>query len=83
MFGVKPKKVIRAPDGKGSPRTVEDFWEPAKKSLFGDLNLLGKLLNYDKDNIDMEVIKKVLPFEALDAFRPDAVSKASVAAAGM
>lgn len=55
FFGVKPNKVP-APDGRGK---VEDFWEPAKKELLGDPRLLDRLINFDKDNISEEAMKKV------------------------
>merc|ERR1719214_414891 len=79
MFGVKPNKV-KAPDGKGK---VDDFWEPAKKVLYTDTNLINKMIHYDKDNMDPEVLKKVTPFEANENFQPDMVKKASVAACGI
>lgn len=37
---------VAAPDGKGK---VDDYWEPAKKSIWGDPRLLDNLLHYDKD----------------------------------
>jgi dynein heavy chain len=79
MFNVKPAKV-KAPDGRGK---VDDFWEPSKKQLFGDSNLLTRLMDYDKDNIPPEVMKKVSPFESYPDFMPEIVKKASVAACGI
>jgi len=76
MFNVKAAKV-KSPDGKGK---VDDYWQPSKKVLFGDPLLLMKLMEYDKDNIPTEVMKKVLPFEHQADFHPDVVKKGSVAA---
>jgi len=76
MFNVKPAKT-KSPDGKGK---IDDYWQPCKKMLFGDLRLLMKLMEYDKDNIPTEVMKKVSPFEHQSDFQPDEVKKGSVAA---
>eukprot|EP00392_Amoebophrya_sp_AT5.2_P003107 g3112.t1 len=80
MFGVDPVKVK---DPAGGNKKVDDFWEPAKKKLYGDTNLLKRMIEYDKDNIAESVIAKVKPFEADPNFDPEAVKKSSVAAAGM
>ena len=58
-FDVKPKKV-NAPDGRTK---IEDYWEPSKKSLWGDAKLLDRLLGYDKDHIPAEVMAKLQPLE--------------------
>ena len=34
----------------------------AKKNVLGDTKLLDKLQNYDKDNIDPDIMKKVEPY---------------------
>jgi len=78
-FAVAPKKVP-GPDGRTK---VDDFWEPAKKVIWGDPKLLERLLGYDKDNIPVDVIAKLKPFEDDPAFEPDAIKKASVAACGI
>lgn len=80
MFGVEPLKVK---DPAGGNKKVDDYWEPAKKKLYGDTNLLRKLIEYDKDHIPESVILKVKPFEADPNFSPEAVAKSSVAAAGI
>jgi dynein heavy chain len=43
-FNVAPKKV-NGPDGRTK---VDDYWEPAKKSIWGDAKLLDRLLDFDK-----------------------------------
>eukprot|EP00928_Gymnodinium_smaydae_P068047 TRINITY_DN5109_c0_g5_i1.p1 TRINITY_DN5109_c0_g5~~TRINITY_DN5109_c0_g5_i1.p1 ORF type:complete len:4182 (+),score=1201.92 TRINITY_DN5109_c0_g5_i1:1381-13926(+) len=78
-FNVAPKKVT-GPDGRTK---VDDFWEPAKKQIWGDPKLLEKLMEYDKDNIAPSTIDKLKPLETDPAFEPDAVKKASVAACGI
>lgn len=78
-FGVKPKKVP-APDGRSK---MDDYWDPAKKELWGDAKLLDRLLNFDKDNIPTDVMTKLLPLETDPDFEPDAIKKASVAACGI
>ncbi|EER06065.1 dynein heavy chain, putative [Perkinsus marinus ATCC 50983] len=79
FFGVKPNKVP-APDGRGK---VEDFWEPAKKELLGDPRLLDRLINFDKDNISEEAMKKVKPLYDDPNFEPEVIKKASIAAMGI
>jgi len=78
-FSINPKKVAD-PNGKGK---IDDFWEPAKKSIWGDAKLLDRLMEYDKDNIPEAVMTKLKPFEDDPDFEPDAIKKASVAACGI
>ena len=53
-FGIKP--IIKKVDGK----KVEDWWKPSK-TMMTDLNFLMKLKDYDKDNIQVALIKKLTP----------------------
>jgi dynein heavy chain len=78
-FNVAPKKV-NGPDGRTK---VDDYWEPAKKVIWGDPKLLDRLLEYDKDNIPPATMAKLKPLEEDPAFEPDAIKKASVAACGI
>eukprot|EP00927_Polykrikos_kofoidii_P046388 TRINITY_DN40623_c0_g4_i1.p1 TRINITY_DN40623_c0_g4~~TRINITY_DN40623_c0_g4_i1.p1 ORF type:complete len:2568 (-),score=563.58 TRINITY_DN40623_c0_g4_i1:159-7829(-) len=78
-FDVKPKKV-NAPDGRSK---MDDYWEPSKKFIWGDSNLLDKLLKYDKDNIAEATMARLLPLETDPAFEPEAIKKGSVAACGI
>ena len=55
MKAIKPE---RKPDPSGSGKMVEDYWGPSQK-LLGDLGFLNSLKNYDKDNIDPVIIKKI------------------------
>eukprot|EP00746_Dinoflagellata_sp_MGD_P145028 gnl/MRDRNA2_/MRDRNA2_77702_c0_seq2.p1 gnl/MRDRNA2_/MRDRNA2_77702_c0~~gnl/MRDRNA2_/MRDRNA2_77702_c0_seq2.p1 ORF type:complete len:2303 (+),score=541.45 gnl/MRDRNA2_/MRDRNA2_77702_c0_seq2:266-6910(+) len=79
MFDVKPKKV-NAPDGRTK---LDDYWDPAKKYVWGDSKLMDKLMNYDKDNIPVEIIEKIQPLEDDPNFEPEVIKKASVAAFGL
>jgi dynein heavy chain len=79
VFQVAPKKVP-APDGKSK---MDDYWEPAKKVIWGDTKLLDRLMHYDKDNIPESVMAKLKPLESDEAFEPEAIKKASVAACGI
>merc|ERR1712048_1214130 len=78
-FDVKPKKVT-APDGRNK---MDDYWEPSKKSLWGDAKLLDRLLGFDKDNIPEEIMSKLKPLEEDPNFDPEVIKKASVAAFGI
>ncbi|CAK9049405.1 unnamed protein product, partial [Durusdinium trenchii] len=79
MFDVKPKKVT-AEDGRTK---IDDYWEPSKKSLWGDSKMLDRLLGYDKDHIPVEVIEKLKPLEEDPEFDPEVIRKASTAAMGI
>ncbi|WIA33430.1 hypothetical protein OEZ86_006562 [Tetradesmus obliquus] len=57
-------------------------WEESKKQL-GDANFMMKLLNYDKDNMDDALLKKINKFTVNADFTPDSVGKVSLAAKGM
>merc|ERR1719456_2058337 len=52
-FDVKAKKVT-APDGRTK---LDDYWKPAKKSVWGDSKLIDRMLGFDKDNIPDEIIQ--------------------------
>eukprot|EP00931_Biecheleriopsis_adriatica_P034701 TRINITY_DN20021_c0_g4_i1.p1 TRINITY_DN20021_c0_g4~~TRINITY_DN20021_c0_g4_i1.p1 ORF type:complete len:4150 (-),score=1074.99 TRINITY_DN20021_c0_g4_i1:152-12580(-) len=79
MFDVKPKKIT-ADDGRTK---IDDYWDPSKKSLWGDPRMLDRLMGYDKDNISVEVIEKLKPLEDDPEFEPEVIKKASVAAFGI
>jgi dynein heavy chain len=75
-FDVKAKKVT-APDGRTK---IDDYWEPAKKSVWGDPKLIDRMLNFDKDNIPKEIVELLKPLEDDPSFDPEVIKKASVAA---
>ncbi|XP_017857964.1 PREDICTED: dynein heavy chain 7, axonemal [Drosophila arizonae] len=76
---MKPDKVPN-PSGVG---TVEDYWGPSKRVL-SDMKFLDSLLNFDKDNISPDVMKKlqqrILNNEAFD---PEKIKTASTACEGL
>lgn len=76
---MKPDKVPN-PSGVG---TVEDYWGPSKR-LLSDMKFLDGLLNFDRDNIPPEVMKKlhqrILTNEAFD---PEKIKMASTACEGL
>lgn len=76
---MKPKKVPN-PNGRGK---IDDYWEPAQKSLLSDPKFLTVLMEYDKDNIDEKVIIIVEKYLKLEEFQPQVIKKASNAAAGL
>jgi dynein heavy chain len=89
LFNKKPAKVPN-PAGKG-PK-VDDWWEPCKSELLSDGNFMNSLKDYDTNNVDPEIIKKMEPLMAksgLDekgekmTFHLDVVAKSSKAAAGL
>lgn len=78
MFDVKPVKV-KAPNGKD---TVNDYWEPAKKSLLTP-ELLKKCQNYDKDNVPPKVVEDLKPLLEDPNYQDEVLSKVSKAAWGL
>ena len=62
---------------------ILDYWGPSKK-LLGELNFLQQLLDYDKDNIPVPVMKKIRDeYITNPIFKPEIVANASSAAEGM
>eukprot|EP00945_MAST-04E_sp_MAST-4E-sp1_P005163 g5163.t1 len=81
LMGVKADKIK---DPNGGTKKVSDFWGPSKKHLLGDSKFIQRLKDYDKDNIDPKIIKKLRDkFIDNPDFQPDQVKKASVAAFGL
>jgi len=78
-FDVKPKKVT-ASDGRTK---LDDYWEPAKKSVWSDSKLIDRMIGFDKDNIPDDVMQKLRPLEDDPQFDPEVIKKASVAAFGI
>jgi len=61
---------------------VKETWDDAKK-LMNQSNFLEQLQQYDKDNIDPKVIKKVTKYIKDPEFHPDVISKVSMAATSL
>lgn len=74
-FGVSP--------GKMHGSNEFDYWKAARQSLWGDVRILERMCNYDKDNIAPAVMEKLLPLETDPAFQPDEIKRASLAAYGV
>ena len=76
MMGVNP---IKKPGARGSEDIV-DYWAAAQANLLRDpKKFLEELLEFDRDHINEEVIKKVAPIIEREEFEPAVVKKASVA----
>ncbi|XP_074514231.1 dynein axonemal heavy chain 7 isoform X2 [Sebastes fasciatus] len=80
LKGLKPDRV---PDPSGSGKKVEDFWGPAKK-LLGDMKFLQSLHEYDKDNIQPNLIAIIRnKYITNPDFVPEKIRTASTAAEGL
>ena len=79
MLGVKPDKKMK----EGDPR-IDPYWQPAVKNLLNDARFLQRLQNYDRDNMDPNVVTKAKEFTEDPEFDPEVVAKkGSAAAAGI
>ena len=58
---------------------VPTSWDSAKKVL-GDTQFMQKLINYDKDNMDRKIVKKMLKYYDDPEFTPENVQRVSNAA---
>ena len=65
-------------------KKIDDWWGPAK-TVLGDMKFLQKLKDYDRDNIDEKLIKKIRKKFAPNNpdFQPDLIRKSSVACEGL
>lgn len=79
MKGIPPDRINDAATG----RKILDYWGPSKRIL-GDMSFLQTLKEFDKDNINVEVMKRIRKeFIPHPDFRPEVVAKASSAAEGL
>lgn len=79
MKSIPPDRVNDPTTGK----KVNDYWGPSKRIL-GDMGFLQSLKDFDKDNINPEVMKKIRKdFIPHKDFQPKIVAKASSAAEGL
>merc|ERR1712048_1288772 len=74
MFQIKPSKVSDPTDG----RIRDDYWSPSRR-LLNEGNLIRRFLEYDKDHIPNNVIKKVQPYLNNVDFTPERVGRVSIA----
>ena len=73
-----PSARIKDPSGSG--KMIEDYWEPAKKHILSDVKLLRSLVDYEKDDINPALMKKVRAYIAMPDFEPNKVKSVSLAA---
>lgn len=79
MKGIPPDRINDAATG----RKILDYWGPSKRIL-GDMAFLQTLKEYDKDNINIDVMKRIRKeFIPHPDFKPEVVAKASSAAEGL
>ncbi|XP_068605783.1 dynein axonemal heavy chain 12-like [Brachionichthys hirsutus] len=80
MMQKSPDK-INDPEKPG--KKILDYWGPSKK-LLGDTNFARNLRDFDKDNIPVTVIKKLMAeYMNKEDFEPSVVSSSSSAAANL
>lgn len=80
MLGIPPDKK---PDPDKPGQRIIDFWGPSIK-LMSNTNFIDQLRSYDKDNIDVKIMKTIREtYIPNENFQPDIVAKASSAAEGM
>ena len=79
MKGIKPEKVKDGATGK----STDDYFGPAKKAMM-DSKFLQTLKDYDKDNIDPKIIKRIrTEYMTNEDFTPEKIAKASSACEGL
>lgn len=79
MKAVPPDRINDAASGK----KIVDYWGPSKRIL-GDMGFLQSLKDYDKDDINPDIMKKIRKdFIPHKDFQPHIVAKASSAAEGL
>ncbi|CEM36965.1 unnamed protein product, partial [Vitrella brassicaformis CCMP3155] len=79
LKGVKPQRIK---DPAGGSAMINDFWGPSQK-MVADTGFLKSLMDYDKDNIPADVIKKIAKYVQEEDFEPEKVKKVSKAAYGL
>lgn len=79
---MKDVKPDRLPD-PATGRKMMDYWGPSKR-LLGDMAFLQQLKEYDKDNIQPDIMVKIRKeYISHKDFKPQVVAKASQAAEGL
>lgn len=79
MKGIAPDRINDAATG----RKILDYWGPSKRIL-SDMAFLQTLKEFDKDNINADIMKRIRKeFIPHPDFRPEVVAKASSAAEGL
>ena len=77
------RKCEKTPN-KENPKQLEENWWLTSQKFMSEKNFIEKLLNFDKDHIPENVMKKIRDkFLADPDFKPQRVEKASFAAKGL
>lgn len=78
--GIAPDRI---PDPDNPGKKIYDYWGPSKR-LLGDMSFLENLRNFDKDNIPVDVMKKIRKeYLSHKDFKPHIIAKSSSAAEGL
>lgn len=82
MKRVKPEKMLVETE-IGDMKSVNDYWTPARRML-KDLSFLNSLKEYDKDNIDADIIAIIRKdYISKPDFQPEIIKKVSTACEGI
>ena len=74
LFILRALHIPERVDSEEKKSKVDDYRKPAQK-LLSDSTFMQQLFNYDKDNIKVEVIKKVKPYIENPDFDPKVMEK--------
>ena len=77
---VRPKKV---PDKDRPGQFCEDYWDEAKKLMIASSQLKEDLINYDKEQITLEMVTKLQKYIDEPWFTASEMAKKSRAASGL
>lgn len=62
---------------------VADYWEKSKKLINNYKKLLDQLENYPKENISLDILRKIQPYLENPNYDPAVIKSASSAAEGL
>jgi len=79
MFAHKPKMVADNTPGAKPGAKLADYWEASTKMIADPTTFLDSLMNYDKDNIPADIIKKIDNYMTREDFTPESIAKVSKA----
>ncbi|CAL6082691.1 Dynein_heavy chain [Hexamita inflata] len=80
LMRMKPNKVA---DKEKAGAFVEDYWDSAKKLLTNSQQLMNDLLNYQKEQITLEMVNKLKKYINEPFFNQKDMEKKSKAASGL
>ena len=64
FFGIKPEKMK---DEANPGKKIDNWWPPSQKML-QDVQMIPKLINYDKENISQKLIDDIQPIITQENF---------------